>query len=998
MPKTIRIRGARQNNLQGIDLDLPLGQFIVLTGPSGSGKSSLAFDTIYAEGQRRYVETFSPYTRQFLDRMDKPRADSIEGIPPAIAIEQANHVKSTRSTVGTITEINDYLKLFFARAAHGQCPECERPVSPETPQSIARAVARDYDGQTVLVTFPVPIGEAKSTSPKAFFEFLNGQGYLRVFLFGEIHRTDETPPRKKLPPTVDVIQDRLEIKKENQTRLSEAIETSLRFGKNRLKIEVIGGEADSSGHQPSTPNPQPYSSTWHCAHCDLDIRPPSPGLFTFNNPLGACPACRGFGRVIGIDFNRVMPDRSLSIAQGVIKPFQTGQSKECQADLVRNASRNDIDVHTPFEDLPAADQRWVIEGEHDGVDLTADEIWESGGWYGIEGFFKWMESRAYKMHVRVFLARYRSYQPCTTCNGGRFQPETLNFRLHPTNFTLPEIARTAVDKLIPIFTEVALPPGDPSAELLRAQISSRLGYLAEVGLGYLSLDRPTRSLSGGEIERVNLTTCLGASLVNALFVMDEPSVGLHPRDTHRLVKIIHALRDKGNTLLVVEHEESIIRAADHLVDIGPGRGKDGGQLAYSGPLSEIQNPKSEIQNSLTADYLLGKKSIPVPTDRREPFEFIEIEGITHHNIKDLDVRLPLGVFCCVTGVSGSGKSTLIHDVLYRQITGEGVDDQEQAGQCKGIDGAEDIEEIVMVDQSPLARSPRSTPAVYLGAFDAIRQLFGSTEESLQAGFSPSSFSFNSGNGRCERCAGLGFEKVEMQFLSDLFLRCPECDGKRYQPQVLKIQVGGKNIIEILEMTVAEAIGFFSKLPSGKRKVARGGIESVTPHASIIGPLQLMADVGLDYLCLGQPLNILSGGESQRLKLVKHLVEQRDETSLLIFDEPTTGLHIDDVSGLLGVFQKLVEEGNSLLVIEHNLDVIKCADWVVDLGPEGGDEGGQLVAEGTPEQIAECEASHTGRFLRRRPRSHPQAGGPPNRKSKIENRKCHGRLHHRQGRA
>ncbi len=954
MPKIIRIRGARQNNLQGIDLDLPLGQFIVLTGPSGSGKSSLAFDTIYAEGQRRYVETFSPYTRQFLDRMDKPRADSIEGIPPAIAIEQANHVKSTRSTVGTITEINDYLKLFFARASKAQCPDCARPVSPETPQSIARAVAKDFANQTVLITFPVPIGDAKSSSPKDFFEFLNSQGYLRVFLNGETHRTDEPPPKKKLPPIVDVIQDRIEVKKANQTRLSEAIETALRFGKNRLTVFSTTDDSAATSH--------PYSSTWHCAHCDVDIRPPSPGLFTFNNPLGACPACRGFGRIIGIDLNRVMPDRSLSLAQGVIKPFQTGHSKECQADLIRNASRNDVNLHVPFEDLPEADQRWIIDGEGD-VDTAADEVWESGGWYGINGFFKWMESKAYKMHIRVFLARYRSYQPCPTCNGGRFQPETLNYRLQPTDLTLPEIARTSVDKLIPLFNEVTMPPGDPSSELLRAQIASRLGYLTEVGLGYLSLDRPTKSLSGGEIERVNLTTCLGASLVNALFVMDEPSVGLHPRDTGRLIKIIHALRDKGNTLLVVEHEESIIRAADHLVDIGPGRGKEGGKLAYSGPLIDISAPSFDTSTSLTAEYLQGKKSIPIPEDRREPLEFIEIEGITHHNIKNLDVRLPLGVFCCVTGVSGSGKSTLIHDVLYRQITGEGVDDQEQAGQCKGIDGAEDIDEIVMVDQSPLARSPRSTPAVYLGAFDAIRALFGSTEEAIQAGFSPSTFSFNSGNGRCERCAGLGFEKVEMQFLSDLFLRCPECDGKRYQPQVLKIQVGGKSIIEVLEMTVKEGLTFFAELPVGGKRATRGRGGYVAPHSAIIDPLQLMADVGLDYLCLGQPLNVLSGGESQRLKLVKHLVEQRDESALLIFDEPTTGLHIDDVAGLLGVFQRLVEEGNSLLVIEHNLDVIKCADWVVDLGPEGGDEGGQLVAEGTPEQVAECAASHTGRFLK-----------------------------------
>ncbi|MDD5200318.1 MAG: excinuclease ABC subunit UvrA, partial [Terrimicrobiaceae bacterium] len=926
MSKSIRIRGARQNNLKGIDLDLPLGRFIVVTGPSGSGKSSLAFDTIYAEGQRRYVETFSPYTRQFLDRMDKPLADSIEGIPPAIAIEQTNSVRSTRSTVGTITEINDYLKLFFARAAGATCPECSRPVRPETAQSIVAHVLADFAREQVLVTFGIPV--PPGTKPADFYAFLQQQGFLRILLYGEIVRTDEPPTRGALPGIVHVIQDRLEVLPEHLARLSEAIEISLRLGQGKVSI-----------HQVSAEHHQPYSNGWHCAHCDISIRPPSPGLFTFNNPLGACPDCRGFGRIIGIDYARVMPDKSLSISGGVVKPFQSGHSRECQDDLLRAAARNDIDIYAPFEDLPKREQRWVIDGES-GVDTGAEELRQTDGWYGVKGYFKWLEARTYKMHIRVLLSRYRSYQPCPACKGGRFQPETLNYRLQPANLTLPALAALPVKQLITVFDEVAMPPGDPSAVLVREQIRARLRYLESVGLGYLSLDRPTRSLSGGEVARVNLTTCLGASLVNALFVMDEPSVGLHPRDTVRLLEVMRALRDKGNTLLVVEHEEAIIRAADHLVDIGPGRGSTGGELTYSGPLSEIRN-------SLTASYLLGERSIPVPATRREPVDFITLGGIEHHNLHALDIRIPLGVFCCVTGVSGSGKSTLIHNVLYRNLVGGEGDDLESAGRLASIDGGEDIEDIVMVDQSPLARSPRSTPAVYIGSFDGIRQLFAATDDATQAGLTASSFSFNSGNGRCERCAGLGFEKVEMQFLSDLFLRCPECEGRRYQPHVLKIRIGGKSIHDVLEMTVREAIEFFAD----KER-----------HGEITHPLQLMADVGLGYLRLGQPLNILSGGESQRLKLVNHLVEKRDAGALLIFDEPTTGLHIDDVAQLLRVFQRLVDEGNSLIVIEHNLEVIKSADWIVDLGPEAGDEGGRLVAEGTPEQVARVAASHTGRFL------------------------------------
>jgi excinuclease ABC subunit A len=953
----IRLRGVTQNNLKGIDLDLPTGSLIVLTGPSGSGKSSLAFDTIYAEGQRRYVETFSPYTRQFLDRMDKPQAESIEGIPPAIAIEQSNSVKTTRSTVGTITEINDYLKLLMARAAKATCPGCGRTVSPESSESVVSSLLASLTGRRLLVTFPVPTrpeenddeSPTKPPTPADFLNFLREQGYLRVWIGGAIHRTDETPAVAALPPVVSVIQDRLEIGETERGRLTEAVETSLRLGKGKITLV-----------DPETGETFPHSSGWHCPHCDLDIRPPAPGLFSFNNPLGACPDCRGFGRVIGIDYDRVMPDRSLSIAGGVVKPFQSGQSRECQRDLLKACAEHDIDVHLPFEELPESDQKFVIEGET-GADITAEELWENDRWYGIDGFFRWMERKTYKMHIRVFLSRYRAYKPCTTCGGGRFQPDTLNYRLPlPSRLmTLPEIAATPVAELAGVMATLPVPEGDAGTRMILDQIVSRLGYLESVGLGYLTLDRATRSLSGGEIERVNLTTCLGASLVNTLFVMDEPSVGLHPRDVGRLLEIMRALRDKGNTLLVVEHEEAVIRSADHVVDLGPGRGDLGGSLLFSGPLSELPSAK----DSLTASYLRGDKSIPVPEKRRKPKRWIDIKGIRHHNLDNLDVRIPQGVFCCVTGVSGSGKSSLVRDVLYRNLTSAAAEEGEAAGRCRSIKGGEELTDIVLVDQSPLSKTPRSTPAVYLGVFDGIRELFGLEEEAIAAGLSPSAFSFNSGQGRCDRCSGLGFEKIEMQFLSDLFLRCPECDGKRYQERVLAIRHRGKSIHDILEMTAREAITFFSEGPKAE---------------SICGPLRLLAEVGLDYLKLGQPLNVLSGGESQRLKLAARLAGQEPGGALLIFDEPTTGLHIDDVAILLKAFRRLVDEGNSLVVIEHNLDVIKSADWVLDIGPEAGSGGGKLVAAGTPEEIAAAAGSHTGRYL-----AEVLAGRPPLRLEKTD---------------
>ena len=977
----IVIRGARQNNLQGIDLDLELNRLHVVTGPSGSGKSSLAFDTIYAEGQRRYVETFSPYTRQFLERMDKPLVDEIRGIPPAIAIEQANRVRTTRSTVGTITEINDYLKLLMPRIARAFCPECNREIVPETTDSITQKVAVELGGKSVLVCFGV--AAPPGTPPADFFSFLNQQGFVRVWLDRKVLRTDEAPAIERIPAVVSVIQDRLNVDPTSPARLAEAIEQALKYGKGRVSVvELEGGRRDgpaaagANGRKRETPRgaaEHKFSTGWHCPYCDVDIRAPSSGLFSFNNPLGACPDCRGFGRTIGIDLNRAIPDRRLSLADGVIKPFQTGNMKECQRDLLKCAARREVDIHLPFEELPKPDQDWVIEGDT-RPDQTAEEIWESGGWYGVRGFFDWMESRAYKMHIRVFLSRYRSYTLCRTCQGSRFKPETLNFKVIAAGkrYTLPELQQLPLDTLADVMGQLKSAASEHTSETLLDQVVSRVNYLIEVGLSYLTLDRSTRSLSGGELQRVNLTTCLGASLVNTLFVLDEPSIGLHPRDIHRLVRVLRGLRDKGNTLVVVEHEEAVIQAADSIIEIGPGRGAKGGRLVFQGPLDEIDQALPE---SLTAAYLTGKKTIAMPAKRRQAKQFIEVIGARENNLKDLTVRFPLGVVCCVTGVSGSGKSTLVQQVLYENMLAlKGKPGEEAPGLCSRIQGAHQVDDVVLVDQSPLARSPRSTPAVYIGVFDKIRELFAALPAAKSAGLTSSSFSFNSGNGRCERCSGLGYEKVEMQFLSDQYVRCAECEGKRYQPHILDVKLDGKSIYDVLELTVTEAITYLGDQFGNAALVPPRGIASKRSDGGsearsteLLRPLHLLEKVGLGYLRLGQPVNVLSGGESQRLKLVGHLTENHRSKLryLLIFDEPTTGLHFDDIPPLLQLFHELADGGNSILVVEHNLDVIQAADYIIDLGPEAGWKGGQLVAEGTPEQVAKAAASETGRFLRER---------------------------------
>ena len=982
MPQShISVRGARQHNLKNIDVDIPHHRLTVVTGLSGSGKSSLAFDTLYAEGQRRYVETFSPYTRQFLERMDKPDVDQIEGLPPAIAIEQSNSVKTSRSTVGTMTEIADHLKLLFARLASLTCPHCGRPVRPLGATQITEQVLAARAGQEILVTFSVPMPNRPTLA--AALLTLKQQGFLRVWIDGKIHRTDEFMLEGELaPPFLRVIQDRVTVSAENRARLAEAVEGALRHGQGSMQI-----------FHPANIDPKRelrFSSGWICPYDGTEFREPSPALFSFNNPRGACPVCRGFGRTIEIDYERALPDRRLSIKKGVVKPWQSGQSLECQRDLVRFCADEGIPVDRPFHDLEPWMQKFVIEGDPRHLKLPDGEREDSGYWYGVRGFFRYLEMKTYKMHVRVFLSRYRAYKSCPTCHGTRFQPETLNFRLGVTamnpGLTLPEINRLPLFQSRDFIEKLALPPGDDAAEQLREGVLARLTYLLEVGLGYLTLDRATRTLSGGEIQRVNLTSCLGNSLVNTLFVLDEPSIGLHPRDMTQLVGVMKRLRDRGNTVLVVEHEEAVMRQADHLLELGPGRGAAGGDVVFSGDYKSMLRDKK----SLTGAYLSEAKTIPVPEKRRVPNPDFQLQllGATANNIEDLDVTIPLGLFVAISGVSGSGKSTLVHQVLHPALLASRhmKSDEEETSAVRELRGADFISEVVRVDQTPLSRTPRSNAALYLGAYDFIRDLFAATDAAKSQGYTAGDFSFNGGAGRCPRCNGSGAEKIEMQFLADVFVTCPICEGRRFQNHLLQVKYRGKNVHEVLEMTVDEARQHFAPDAPDLTPAQRA------LHEKIKAKLSLLNEVGLGYLRLGQPLNQLSGGEAQRIKLLRYLSgapfvdadgEENESVSaapskdrhtalptasssrttrLFILDEPTTGLHFEDIRLLLGVLQRLVAQGDSLVVIEHNLDVLKCADWLIDLGPEAEREGGKIVAAGTPELVAATPGSHTGKFL------------------------------------
>ncbi|MFZ5861865.1 MAG: excinuclease ABC subunit UvrA [Nitrospirota bacterium] len=948
----IHIRGARQHNLKSLDLRLPLHELIVVTGVSGSGKSSLAFDTIYAEGQRRYVETFSPYARQFLDRMDKPAADRIDGIPPAIAIDQTNPVRTSRSTVGTMTELNDHLKLLFARAARLFCGGCGRAVTRDSPASIVEALLASAAAIDAIISFPVRVPDNFSVAEVK--DLLAAQGYTRIL------REDKT--------VLEVIADRVRVGPAQRSRIAEAIEAAFSHGHDRVNVYPLATDGRPGA-------PWRFSAGLHCPDCNASYREPSPGAFSFNSPVGACETCRGFGRIIGLDPGLVIPDESKSLAEGAVKPWQSESYAECQDDLMQFARRRGIPTTVPWRELSANQRAWVLDGEGS---------WEDRKWYGVRRFFAWLESKSYKMHIRVLLSKYRAYSPCPTCRGARLKTESLLWRLGsredatavattsprftPSGVTMPaarfaelpgltihDVMLLPVARCREFFERVTLPaPLDDATDVLLNEIRSRLRYLTEVGLGYLTLDRQSRTLSGGEVQRINLTTALGTSLVNTLFVLDEPSIGLHARDMGRVISVLHRLRDAGNSLLVVEHDPQVMLAADRVLDLGPGPGERGGNVVFFGmPAALVRSSRS-----LTGQYLSGKKRVaPSVAPLTRAADHIEILGAGENNLRGLDVRIPLNRLVCLTGVSGSGKSTLMQDVLYRGLRKLKGRPTEPPGSHRAIIGHERIGDVVLVDQSAIGKTTRSNPASYVGAFAAIRELFAAEPLARERGYRASTFSFNAGTGRCPTCAGNGFEHVEMQFLSDVYLRCPDCNGRRYRAEVLDVTVwplGGesapKSVAEVLDLTVSEALAFFA----GSAEVRRA--------------LEPLVAVGLDYLRLGQPTPTLSGGEAQRLKLAGHLAEARGrrsqtEPTLFLFDEPTTGLHFDDIAKLLGALRRLIAEGHSVVVIEHNLDVIRAADWIIDLGPEGGEDGGHLVCEGAPGDVAACEASHTGTALR-----------------------------------
>ncbi len=945
--EAIIVRGARVNNLKQISFEIPLNSLTVVTGVSGSGKSSLAFDTVYAEGQRRYVESLSAYARQFLERMEKPDVDEVIGICPAVAISQKNSTRNPRSTVGTQTEIYDYLRLLFARAGTTICYNCGQQVKRDTTQAIAERVLQEAEGTRFYVLFPAEAGlmeklaepSKKATKKKvsehvrlslnAHLMSLMQRGLIRLYDATKNEIIELQTPDSFTGNSFEdiyVLVDRMTVRQGDEavrSRLVDSLETCYIEGHGHAIIQLLAPDGNQL---------LKFSEKFSCKTCDIDYVLPEPQLFSFNNPFGACPTCQGFGNTIGLDLDLVIPNKELSLGEGAVEAFTKPQFETWMPKLIEFAQRVGIPMDKPYWSLTEAQQQMIVNGK--------------GTFRGIRKMFELLEEKKYKMHVRVFLAKYRGYTRCSECRGGRLRREAQCVKI--AGQSLPEICALSIKNANVFFNQLQLSVEQHAiADRLLHEIKQRLKFLSDVGLDYLSLDRLASTLSGGEAQRIQLATNLGASLVGALYVLDEPSIGLHPRDSERLISLLKNLRDIGNTVLVVEHEAEMMRAADHILDIGPGAGELGGQVVYQGNYDGLLADAT----SLTGRYLRGEMQIKVPNGHRPTAtpagakKQIELKGLRQNNLQNIDVTIPLGKLVCITGVSGSGKSTLVHDCLYAGIKHERGDWRGAVGEFRTLDGGHFVDDIILVDQSPIGRTPRSNPVTYIKVYDAIREAFADTNEAKKRGYSVGHFSFNVPGGRCDACEGDGTVTVAMQFLADVELVCEECRGSRFKSSILDIKYRGKNIYEVLNLTVREALSFFSHI----NRVA--------------SKLRVLEEVGLGYLRLGQSATTLSGGEAQRVKLASYLSKRSGDHSLFIFDEPTTGLHFDDINKLLSAFRRLIEAGGSLIVIEHNLDVIKTADWIIDLGPEGGDQGGAIVAVGTPEELMAHPNSHTGRFLR-----------------------------------
>ncbi len=915
-PLSLRIEGARQNNLKNISVAIPHDRVTVVTGVSGSGKSSLAFDTLFAEGQWRYIESLSTYARMFLERLDRPDVDRIEHIRPAIALEQKNPVRTARSTVGTATELHDYLRLLFARIGRVHCPTCGTEARSDSADQVADSLVRDHPGTRARICFPLP----KAQNPAVLFSALLQRGFARVKVGATVLDLADAAGRPAaLPPEladqpVSVVLDRVVIGADARRRITDSLETALAEGDGSAHVEILGRGTVA------------VSREFRCPSCGLPLTRPQPLLFSFNHPLGACPECKGFGNILRYDEALFAPDPTRSLVDGAVEPWSHPSGRWYQKQLLKAAKKRGLDATRPYAELSAEDRRWLYDG--------------GPGFTGVQGFFEEVESYRYKLHVRVFLSRYRSQSPCPRCAGTRLRPEALAVRIGGAH--IAELSRKTVEEIDTFLDRLPLTEWEQTVarDVLR-HLRAKLSFLVRVGLSYLTLARQTRTLSGGEAQRINLANQLGSQLVGTLYVLDEPSIGLHARDTNRLAELCRELAAAGNTVVIVEHDRSLIEAADYLIEMGPGSGERGGAVVFAGTQREfLKDPRS-----LTARYLSGRETIPLPLSRRDGRRALVLRGARAHNLKNVSVRIPLRTFTCVTGVSGSGKSTLVHDTLYRAVARHFKTEFLVPGEYDDLSGLEHLKGVRLIDQEPIGRTPRSNPVTYVKAFDEIRKIFAGLPRAKTLGLGPGAFSFNVPGGRCEACQGDGFQKLEMYFVEDVYVTCQECEGRRYRSEVLQVTLKRRDISQVLHQTVDEAVDFFAPYPVLQRR------------------LKVLQEVGLGYLRLGQPATTLSGGEAQRLKIAAELSTRLTTDHLYILDEPTTGLHLDDVRKLLLVLNRLVDAGNTVLVVEHHLDVVKTADWIVDLGPEGGEAGGEIVAEGTPEQIAQAGSSYTGKYLR-----------------------------------